>query len=161
VSAVLRKRTSLREEMLAYIGLTSAEATLIDPNLEEEPTSPNCRVTVVPGRILVTPHRAAARRGLEAQEYAWPAVAMLPLGSHTGEEPHVTPILIDISGKMATLYVELGFADLRWALSENGFRIVEAPYTASGRQANGLRRVWVPEEQQPLLPVSLFAEFDA
>jgi hypothetical protein len=159
VSAVLRKRPSLREGMLAYIGLTSAEATLVDPHLDE-PTEPNCRVTIVPGRILVAPHRAAARRGLEAQEYAWPAVAMLPLGSHTGDEPHVTPILLDVSGRLATLYVELALADLRWSLSENGFRLVEAPFTAAGRQANGLRRVWIPEDLQPLLPVSFFADFD-
>jgi hypothetical protein len=154
--ATPRRKAKTRETMLAYIGLTSAEATLVDPNLDEEPTEPNCRVTVVPGRVLVTPTRHAARHGLEPQEYAWPAVALLPVPGRFGDA--VTPMLIDISGRRATLYVQMSSADLRWSLSECGFRVVEAPFHGEGLQTAPLRPVWVPEDLVPLLPVSAFCD---
>ena len=155
---LLRRKPTPRDGMLAYIGLTSAEATLVDPRLETEPTEANCRVTVVPGRLLIAPHRAAARRGLEPQEYGWPAIAMLPIEGYRGEDTQVTPLLVDCSGQRATLYVELPATDLRWSLTESGFQVVEAPYSVVGRQSTGLRRVWVQEDLQPLLPVSSFAD---
>lgn len=154
---LLRRKATAREGMLAYIGLTTAQGTLVDSSLPE-PEKPNCRVTIVPGRLLVAPHRAAAREGLEPQDYGWPAIALLPIEGYRGDETPVTPLLIDISGVRATLYVELAAPDLRWALTECGFTVIEAPYSAIHRQSTGLRRIWVQEEVQPLLPVSLFVD---
>lgn len=143
---MLRKKQA-REQMLAYIGLTSAEATLVDDRLPA-PDAPNCRLTLVPGRILVAPHRAARHQGLEAQDYGWPAVAMIESENRFG--PDTTTLLIDVSGRLAQLHVDLPANDLRWALTECGFRVVHVPYAPCARP-------WVPEDLQPLLPVSLFA----
>ena len=145
--SVLRRKQA-REQMLAYIGLTSAEGTLADPRVDPTPDGPNCRVTLVPGRLLVTPHRAARLRGLEAQDYGWPAVALVETEGRFG--PDTTSVVIDVSGQLAQLHVDLPAQDLRWALTECGFRVVTVPHAPCAR-------VWVPEDVQPLLPVSLFA----
>ena len=142
---MLRKKQA-REQMLAYIGLTSAEATLVAAGTA--PEGPNCRLTLVPGRLLVTPHRGARHRGLEGQEYGWPAIAVIESENRFG--PDTTTLVIDISGELAHLHVQLPPQDLRWALTECGFRVVLVPHAPCARP-------WVPEEIQPLLPVSLFA----
>ncbi|MCU1601486.1 MAG: hypothetical protein JWO22_2195 [Frankiales bacterium] len=148
IATTLRsKKKQAREQMLAYVGLTSAAGTLVDPRLDAEPDGTNCRMTLLPGRIIVAPHRLARLQGLEPQEYGWPAVAVIEAENRFGGA--LSTLAIDLSGTMGVLHVELGPADLRWALEQNGFRVVPVPHVPCARP-------WVQEELQALLPVSVF-----
>lgn len=142
------KKRQAREQMLAYVGLTSALGTLVDPRLDSGPHGTNCRMTLVPGRIIVAPNRLARLSGLEPQEYGWPAVAVVDAETRFGGA--MSTLAIDLSGVMGLLHVELDLADLRWALQQNGFQVVPIPHVPCARP-------WVQEELQPLLPVSIFA----
>jgi hypothetical protein len=148
IATPMRPKKKVREQMLAYIGLTSADGTIVDDEAAEQDTlSTNCRVTIVPGRVLVAPTRGARHHGLEPQDYGWPAIAMVDAPSRFGSE--TSTIYIDRSGVITALHVHLAPDDLQWALSESGFRVVNVPYGPCARN-------WVHEDLQPLLPVSLF-----
>ena len=141
MALTLTPRSRARKAALAYVGLVTAEACL-----GSEPTGANCRLTLVPGRLILTPHRGQRRKGLAARDYAWPAIAMIASEGRFGNH---TTLVIDVDGEPVTLYVELEPLDLRWALTECGFRVVDIPHAP-------LSRAWVSEHLQPLLPPSLF-----
>ena len=141
MTPTLFPRNKARKAALAYVGLVTAEACL-----GAEPTGANCRFTIVPGRLIVTPHRGQKRKGMTALDYAWPAIAMVVSEGRFGNH---TTLVLDVDGEPVPLHVELESLDLRWALSECGFRVVDIPHAP-------ISRAWVSAQLQPMLPASLF-----
>jgi hypothetical protein len=140
MTLTLTPRSRARKAALAYVGLVTAEARL------GESETASHRLTIVPGRLILTPHRGLRRKGMAAHDYAWPAIGMVVADGRFGSS---TTLVIDVAGEPVPVHVELDPLDLRWALTECGFRVVDVPHVP-------VSRVWVSEHLRPLLPASLF-----